>query len=141
MPQAPESFGAPFKGAGRTGHPCVYTQNAQFFLSIFAGPQRGQDLCSSDFVATSIFPPPWGQMGTNVVCCLLKTPPSKLSQAAVGVFGPSPPPPPKQSDTEALYQPPTPPPAHPLKGAKMFRGCRGQGLHLGAPHGPMIVEE
>ena len=33
--------------------------------------------------------------------------------------------------------PPAPPPPPPLQGAKMFRGCQGQGLHLGAPHGPI----
>ena len=27
------------------------------------------------------------------------------------------------------------PPPHPLQGVKMFRWCRGQGLHLGSPHG------
>ena len=27
------------------------------------------------------------------------------------------------------------PPPRPLQGAKMFKGDRGQGLHLGAPHG------
>ena len=37
-PQAPENFGAPFKGAGRT--PCVYTQNAQFFPGIFPWAPR-----------------------------------------------------------------------------------------------------
>ena len=70
-PRAPENFGAPFKGAGRTGHPCVYTQNAEFFLGIFPGPQEGR-ICAatSDFVATLIFPchgVKWGQM--SFVAC------------------------------------------------------------------------
>ena len=29
---------------------------------------------------------------------------------------------------------PAPPPHPPLQGAKMFKGCRSQGLHLGTPH-------
>ena len=40
-PQAPENFGAPFGGAGITGHPCVYTQNAQFSSQHFCwAPKR-----------------------------------------------------------------------------------------------------
>ena len=30
---------------------------------------------------------------------------------------------------------PAPPPPYPLQGTKMFKGCRGQGLHLGAHYG------
>ena len=40
--------------------------------------------------------------------------------------------------TQDPIPPPTTPPT-PLQGAKMFRGCRCRGLHLGAPHGPRLI--
>ena len=94
-PQAPENFGAPFKGAGRTGHPiCLYSKCSVFsghFPSL--GPQEGS-ICAatSDFVATLI-------MGTNVGRCrllLVEDPALKAQpwhEVAVGVFGPALPPP------------------------------------------------
>ena len=37
-----------------------------------------------------------------------------------------------QRNTDTLCPPP------PFQGAKMFKGRRGQGLHLGAPHAPLL---
>ena len=37
-----------------------------------------------------------------------------------------------------LCPPPTPTPSPP-QGADLFKGYRGQGLHLGAPHGPYVL--
>ena len=54
-PQAPEHFGAPFKGAGRTGHPIL--KMLSFFWAFSLGPQEGRFLCSRFQIwAISIFP-------------------------------------------------------------------------------------
>ena len=38
-----------------------------------------------------------------------------------------------------MFLVPAPPPP-PFQGAQMFRGCRGQGLHLDAPHGAVSAQ-
>ena len=56
--QAPENFGAPFKGAGRTGDPmCFYSTCSVFFSAFSLRPEEGRiSAATSDFVATIIFP-------------------------------------------------------------------------------------
>ena len=106
-PQAPENFGALFNRS-----PHVFTlKMLSFFWAFSLGPQEGR-ICvaTSDFVAISIFP----RHGDQCRLLLIEDPTLKA-----------------QPQHEVAINVPAPP--YPVKGAKMFKGCRGRGLHLGAP--------
>ena len=115
-PQAPKFLVPVLKGLGEPVTHVIILKMLSFFSAFSLGSKQGR-ICAAtaDFVPTSIFPPPWGQTGTNVVCCSLKIPLSKLSPSTSGwCFGPS-------------------PPAPPIQGAKMLRGVSGSRTAPGHP--------
>ena len=91
--------GAAGPGWENQSHHLLILKMLSFFSAFSLRPQEGR-ICAatSDFVATSIFPPPWGHMGPNGDKCrllLFEDPVLEAQPRHEVAFGvvPAPPPP------------------------------------------------